>query len=123
MRCVFCNSERVVKAGKRKRKYITKQQWRCLDCKRWFIEHDGFEGMTYPKEVILETLRLYVKGLPLNKIIDFMYQHRGYKIYGSRILDWARKYSKLVKKLEKQVKPKVKRSRFMRVSGGRSTNR
>lgn len=79
--------------------------------------------MTYPKEVILETLRLYVKGLPLNKIIDFMYQHRGYKIYGSRILDWARKYSKLVKKLEEQVKPKVKRSRFMRFSGGRSTNR
>lgn len=60
--------------------------------------------MTYPKEVIVETLRLYVKGLPLNKIVDFMYQHRGYKIYGSRILDWAKKYSELVKKMEKQVK-------------------
>ena len=58
--------------------------------------------MTYPKEVIVETLRLYVEGLPLNKIINFIYQHRGYKIYESRILDWAKKYSELVKKLEKR---------------------
>jgi len=61
--------------------------------------------MTYPKEVISETLRLYVEGQPLNKIINFMYQHRGYKIYGSRILDWVKKYSELVKKLEKRAKP------------------
>lgn len=79
--------------------------------------------MTYPKEVISETLRLYVKGLPLNKITNFMYQHRGYKIYGSRILDWAKKYSDLVKKLEKRVKPKVNAGRFKRFSDGGSANR
>jgi len=79
--------------------------------------------MTYPKEVILETLHLYVEGLPLNKIINFMHQHRGYKIYGSRILDWVKKYSALVKTMEKQTKPKIKVGKFMSFSNRRSTNR
>jgi transposase-like protein len=40
-----------VRSGKVGNKYLTKQGYRCKDCKRFFAERDGFEGMTYPKEI------------------------------------------------------------------------
>lgn len=108
MSCPYCESEHVIKAGKRKNKYVTKQGYRCKSCKRWFIERDGFEGMTFPKEIIVEALHLYVEGLSLGKIKEHMCQHHGYVIYESRILDWVRKYANVVKKLERTTKPVVR---------------
>ena len=49
----------MIRAGKLRNKYVTKQGYRCKDCRRYFIERDGFEGMTYPKEIIAAVLRLY----------------------------------------------------------------
>ena len=72
------------------------------------MERDGFENMTYPKEVITEALHLYVEGLSLSKIRDVIYQHHGYRISDGSILNWMRKYAKLVGKLERRIKPKVK---------------
>lgn len=59
-------------------------------------------------EVITEALHLYVEGLSLSKIRDVIYQHHGYRISDGSILNWTRKYAKLVRKLEKRIKPKVK---------------
>ena len=41
MKCPHCRSERVIKAGKTERKYVTRQGYRCKDCKRYFVERDG----------------------------------------------------------------------------------
>lgn len=98
----------MIRAGKLRNKYVTKQGYRCKDCKRYFIERDGFEGMTYPKEIIVAVLHLFVEGLSLSKIREYMYQHHGYRITDGSILNWVRKYAKLVKRLEKRVEPKVK---------------
>ncbi len=38
-------------------------------CKRYFVERDGFENMTYPKEVITEALHLYAQGLSLAETV------------------------------------------------------
>jgi len=98
----------VKRAGKYRGKYKTSQGYRCKDCKRFFVERDGFEGMTYPKEVITEVLHLYVEGLSLSKIREVIYQHHGFKPSDGSILNWTRKYAKLLEKLEKKLGPKLK---------------
>jgi len=55
MICPYCKEEKdVIKRGIRKNKFIKKQQYWCNKCMKYFIEHDGFEGMTYPKEIYSE---------------------------------------------------------------------
>ena len=108
MKCPHCGSSRTIKAGKLKRKYQTRQGYRCKDCKRFFVERDGFEGKHYPKEVILQVLHLFVQGLSLANIRDFMWQHHGYKPADSTILDWVKHYSKLLGEFERKRMPKPK---------------
>lgn len=108
MNCPHCGSRDVIKAGKRQNRYVTKQGYRCKKCKRFFIERDGFEGMTYPKHIVVAVLHLYVEGLSLSKIREFVYQHHGYRISDGSILNWVRKYTGLIEKLEKKIEPKVK---------------
>ena len=107
-KCPFCGSDDTTKAGKKKNKFVTKQMCKCKSCGRRFIQRDGFEGMTYPKELIVKVLHLYVEGLSLSKIRDYVYQHEGYKIYDGTILYWVAKYSKMLGEFERKQKPKVK---------------
>jgi len=106
MKCPHCGSSHTKKAGKAKNKYVTKQGYRCHDCKRFFVERDGFENMTYPKEIIVMALHLFVEGLSLSKIREFVYQHHGYKPADSTILDWVRKYARIVRKFERKRMPR-----------------
>lgn len=109
MICPYCKSDNnVVKRGLRKNKYIVKQQYWCKKCTRYFVEHDGFEGMTYPKEIVVKVLHLFVEGLSLSKIRDYIYQHEGYYLYDGTILYWVAKYANLLSEFEKDLKPKVK---------------
>jgi len=90
MECPNCGSSRVIKTGKLRNKYVTKQGYRCNDCKRFFVDRDGFENRSYPKEVIAQVLHLYVEGLSLDKIRNFMWCHHGYKPADSTMLDWVK---------------------------------
>ncbi|RLF41481.1 MAG: hypothetical protein DRN12_03165 [Thermoplasmata archaeon] len=108
MKCPYCKSEDIVKAGKKYNKYVEKQFYLCKSCRRRFVERDGFEKMSYPKEIILKTLHLYAEGLSLSKIRDFIWQHEGYYLYDSVILYLVRKYARLLKDFEKKLKPKIK---------------
>ena len=56
MKCPHCGSSRTIKAGKLKNKYVTKQGYRCKDCRRYFVERDGFEGMTYLLVLLVGTV-------------------------------------------------------------------
>lgn len=107
MKCPHCGSDRVIKAGKLKNKYLTKQGYRCKDCKRFFVERDGFEGRHYPKHIIMQALHLYVEGLSLEKIRDFLWQHCGFYPADSTILDWVKCYSKRLKRFLRKLRPEV----------------
>ncbi len=108
MNCPHCDSEKVIKAGKIRNKYVTKQGHRCKGCGRYFIERDGFEGMTYPKEIIVAVLYLFVEGLSLGSIREFIYQEYGYWIYDGSILNWVRKYANKVEDFEHDRMPKLR---------------
>lgn len=64
--------------------------------------------MTYPKEIIVKVLHLHAEGLSLSKVRDYIYQHEGYYLCDGTILYWIRKYSRMLSKFEKKLKPKVK---------------
>jgi transposase-like protein len=98
----------VKKAGKYRGKYKISQIYRCKDCGRAFVERDGFEGKHYPKEVIVQAIHLYVEGLSLSKIRDFLWQHFGYAPSDHAILSWVEEYAKLVERFERKLKPKIK---------------
>lgn len=109
MRCPYCKRyDKVVKRGNRKNKYATKQQYWCNRCRKYFVEHDGFQGMTYPREIIVKTLHLYAEGLSLSKTRDYIWQQEGFYLYDSTILYWVKKYAGLLSKFESKLKPRVK---------------
>ncbi len=64
--------------------------------------------MTYPREIIAKTLHLYVEGLSLSKIRDYINQHEGYYLYDGTILYWVKKYANLLSKFESNLKPNAK---------------
>jgi transposase-like protein len=107
MMCLFCKSKNIIKAGKRYNKYQVKQIYQCKKCDRRFVERDGFEGMTYPPKLIAKVLHLYVEGLSLSKIRDYVKQHLGYKLCDGTILYWVRKYSKVEEMVGQRSKPKL----------------
>lgn len=108
MKCPHCGSGRVIKAGELKNKYLTKQGYRCKDCRRFFVERDGFEHRSYPKHIILQALHLYAEGLSLEKVRDFLWQHHGFSPADSTMLDWVKCYSKVLHRLLRRLKPRVK---------------
>jgi len=109
MLCPNCKTDKnVIKRGTRKNKYVKKQIYWCKSCEKYFVEHDGFEHMSYPKEIIVKVLHLFVEGLSLSKIRNYIYQHEGYYLYDGTILYWVKKYAKLLKKFERKLKPKIK---------------
>jgi len=109
MYCPHCKKDdQVVKRGRRRNKYVTKQQYWCNRCETYFVEHDGFQGMTYPKEIIVKTLHLYAEGLSLSKIREYMWQHEGFYLCDGTILYWVRKYARMLSQFESTMKPRVK---------------
>ena len=109
MLCPHCKSEKnVIKKGVRKNKFVHKQKYLCKDCKKYFIEHDGFEYMTFPKEIVTKVLHLRAAGLSLSQVREYIYQHEGYWLYDSVILYWEKKYATKLSKFEEKQKPKVK---------------
>lgn len=109
MQCPYCKKDdKVVKRGIRKNKYVKKQQYWCNRCKKYFVPHDGFRHMTYPKEIIVKALHLYVEGFSLSKTREYIWQHEGYYLYDGTILYWVKKYARMLSQFEKKLKPKVK---------------
>ena len=100
----------MIKAGKLRNKFVTKQGHRCKSCGRYFVERDGFEGMTYPKEIVKAVLHLFIEGVSFSCIRELMHQQHGYWIYNGDILNWARKYGDTARESYdyRTPRPKVK---------------
>jgi transposase-like protein len=93
MKCKFCGSEHIVKAGFDK----NKQLYRCKDCKHRFYDNGNFTRMRNKREIIKVAIELFYEGLSARKTqkqIAFLY---GVKVSQAAILKWLYKYSKLVK--------------------------
>jgi putative transposase len=93
MNCKYCNSENVIKKGVRH----GKQTYKCKDCGHIFVPNGKFSRMRNDKHIIVTALNLYYDGLSLRKTQRNLEQIFGEKISQVTILNWIKKYSRLVK--------------------------
>jgi len=105
--CKYCGSDRIVKAGTRKLKSGTKQQYQCNDCGHRFINPDKFPDVQTDKETIALALDLYFEGLSLRKTARQIKKLYKCNISDSTISKWIKKYAPLVKKFTDALQPDV----------------
>jgi len=97
MKCLFCKSSKVLKQGYRKNSTGKKQKFQCVECRRWFVKHDGFERMRHKKKDIARAIHLHSKKYSLSETVDHLWQHDGVKITRKTVSDWTKKYSVFLK--------------------------
>jgi putative transposase len=93
MKCKYCGSENVVKNGKVKGQQVHK----CKDCGHRFFLNGSFSKMRNGKDLIIAALNFYYDGLSLRKTQRNLKQIFGEKVSQVTILNWIKKYSRLVK--------------------------
>lgn len=107
-KCQFCQKLSVVKQGYRKNKVGKKQKYQCLNCKRWFVEDDGFKRMRHKPNDIVRAVSLRNDGLSLLRTQDHVWQHDGVKVTRRTISQWTKKYSSFLKSHKERSKTKTK---------------
>jgi transposase-like protein len=105
--CKFCKSKDVIKWGCRYNHTTKKQRWFCNNCKRSFTVDDGFLKVKNKREIITLSLDLYYKGLSSRKVEDHLEQFYSIKASYNAILEWIRKYAKLIKKFTDSLEPEL----------------
>jgi len=103
MNCKYCNSENVTKKGIRH----NKQTYKCKDCGHIFVPNGKFSRMRNDKNIIVAALNLYYDGLSLRKTQRNLEQIFGEKVSQVTILNWIKKYSRLVKEYMINLVPQL----------------
>ncbi len=103
MQCKYCGSEKVVKDGKVK----GQQVYKCKDCKHRFFLNGSFSKMRNGKSIVVAALNFYYDGLSLRKAQRNLEQIFGEKVSQVTILNWLKKYSKLVKYYAATLTPQL----------------
>jgi len=93
MNCKYCNSENVTKKGVRH----SKQTYRCKDCGHIFVANGKFSRMRNDKNIVVAALNFYYDGLSLRKAQRNLEQIFGEKVSQVTILNWLKRFSRLVK--------------------------
>lgn len=94
--CPKCGSKDSVWRGYRYNKSVKKRLRKCKNCGTKFTPDDGFLRRRFQKEHIVEAVSLYLRGLSLGKVKDYMWQHHGVKVSRWMILLWYRDYSRTI---------------------------
>jgi transposase-like protein len=103
MQCKYCGSEKVVKDGKVK----GTQVYKCKDCKHRFFQNGSFSKMRTEKNLVVAALNFYYDGLSLRKAQRNLEQIFGETVSQVTILNWIKKYSKLVKDFVTTLTPQL----------------
>lgn len=103
MVCEDCGSADVAKKGMRYNASGSKQKFFCNNCKKWFVEDDGFKRMRNRPEDITRALHEYADGASLKKVREHLLQHDGVKVTRWSIRNWVVKYSNLLKKQKQDL--------------------
>jgi len=103
MICKYCQSENVVKHGKKG----DKQRCLCKDCGHKFFEGSDFPRMRTESRIISTSLDLYFEGLSARKVQAQIEKIFGVRVSQVTIWKWIMKYSGLVSEFVETLKPKI----------------
>jgi transposase-like protein len=82
----------VVGYGKRSNKTREKQTYFCKKCNHKFTPDDGFKGVRFPPEVILQAVSLSKKGFTLKQVVEEIGNQYDMRVGESTVHDWTKKY-------------------------------
>ena len=103
MPCKYCGSKSLIKKG-----FVNgKQLYKCKDCGHRFYANESFVRMKIDKNSMVVALNLYYDGLSLRKTQRNLEQIYGIKVSQVTILNWIKKYSKLVKEYMTTFTPQL----------------
>jgi len=102
--CKFCGSEEITRYGRKTKQF--KQRYYCKACGKTFVPDTITRRMWFDPQVVTMTLDLYYKGVSLRGIQDHLNQIFGVQLNShATILNWIRKYEKLISDYVKTMKP------------------
>lgn len=107
--CVYCGSQDLIGHGTRNTKTGYKARMLCCKCNRTFtLENEaGFEKMQVTSKMVTIALDLYFKSTSLRKITDHLDQFYERKIHHTTVLNWAKKYGKIISDYADTLKPEL----------------
>lgn len=97
MKCLFCKKGKVVKQGYRKNKSKKKQKYQCLNCRKWFVEDDGFKRMRHNPKIITRAIHMHNDGMSFFDVANHLWQYDGVKVTPMTICNWMKKYGSFLK--------------------------
>lgn len=89
--CPYCH-DKVVKRGKRKKKYEEIQIYYCKKCDKRFTSLIT-KHKTYPLRIIMDTLSLYNRLNPIENIPDAIREKYGITITSRTVSNWLKEYA------------------------------
>lgn len=93
--CEQCNSNNVVKNGKRHNKSGTINRYLCKNCSHRFTDNQGFQKKRADPEKIALALDLYFRGLSVRKVAEHFQQVHNLDISHMTVYRWIEQYSRL----------------------------
>jgi putative transposase len=95
--CQRCGSENFKKHGMRHNKKAGDiQRYLCRQCKYVFIVNPAFEHAKASARTISNAIDLYMKGVSIRKISDYLKQSDNISIDNSSVCRWIRKFNQTV---------------------------
>jgi transposase-like protein len=104
--CMFCKSAEIVRDGLRRNKYGAIQKCNCKTCGRYFTINIGFERMKHNPQGITTAMQLYFSGESLRNTAKSL-KLIGVEVSYRTVLNWIRKYTKLMDKYLDKITPQV----------------
>ncbi len=104
--CIYCGSQNLMRAGKRKNKAGTIQKYLCHDCHKYFTFNIGFERMKHNPQAVTTAMQLYFSGVSLRNTMKAL-ELTGVKVSYRTILNWIKKYTRLMRDYAEKLKPNV----------------
>ena len=92
IRCPICGGKHVIKKGKRKTRYRSRQVYYCKNCKKRFVENK-LMNKTYPSGVIVNAISYYNLGYTLEEASSLVNQRFKVKTSKSSVHNWLTEFS------------------------------
>lgn len=105
--CPCCNSENLMKSGKRKTQLGIKQRYECRDCKKRFVL-SPIPKIKGNEKLVCLAMDCYFKGLSYRDISDQFKQFYGLSLSHETIRNWVLKFSQIMEKHSKTIQPNIK---------------
>jgi transposase-like protein len=111
--CPFCNSKRIIKAGKVKLKREIVQRYFCKKCGKFFQER-RIKNKSYPARIILQAISSYNSGYNLKEVKEILSRKFG-EIPQSTIYSWIKDLSQVCtfSRIRNEILKKFKREEMI----------